>query len=154
MWLLGPIMAIALGVVVYDTLPLLYPKALMLAPMDPACDLRAGPCTARFASGGIVRFGIAPRDIPVLKPLRLEIELEDLEPKGVEVDFAGTDMNMGYNRVHLERVATDRYLGEGMLPVCVRNRMTWEAKVMVETSEGYLVAPFRFHTFRSPPPDS
>ena len=70
LWLLGPIMAIALGVVVYDTLPLLYPKALMLAPMDPACDLRAGPCTARFASGGIVRFGIAPRDIPVLKPLR------------------------------------------------------------------------------------
>jgi pimeloyl-ACP methyl ester carboxylesterase len=153
-WLLFAVVAASIGGLVYRTLPLLYPEVTERAVADPLCDLRAGPCTARFPSGGTVRFGIAPRDIPVLKPLGLEVEIEGLTPAGVEVDFAGADMNMGYNRVRLEAAGPGRYQGEGILPICVRHQMTWEAKVMIQTARGYLVAPFRFYSLRPSKPNS
>jgi hypothetical protein len=149
----GAALAIALvGLLVYRTLPLLYPAEAVRAPLDPLCDLRRGPCTARFPGGGMVRLGIVPRHIPVLEPLTLTVEVEGLEVSGVELDFAGTDMNMGYNRVRLAPSGPGRFLGEGMLPICVRSRMTWEAKVMLDTPRGLLVAPFRFDTVRRATP--
>jgi tRNA 2-selenouridine synthase SelU len=57
-------------------------------------------------------------------------------------------MNMGYNRVSLHKVQPGRYEGKAMLPVCVRDRMRWEAKVLVQSPGGYLLGPFRFDTFR------
>lgn len=147
-WLLGALCASLVGVVVHRTLPLLYPEEAERALPAPFCDLRAGPCTARFASGGSVRFAISPRDIPALKPLRLDVEVEGLVPARVEVDFAGADMNMGFNRVSLGPRGTGRYQGVGILPICVRHRMTWVAKVLLQTERGYLVAPFRFDALR------
>jgi hypothetical protein len=35
-----------------------------------------------------------------------------------------------------------------MLPVCVRERMTWEARVLLHLPDGTLAAPFRFETTR------
>jgi hypothetical protein len=153
-WVLGVIVVALIGVTFYRTLPLLYPDVAERAPFDPLCNLRADPCIARFPSGGEVRFAIAPRDIPALRPLSLEVEILGLDAAGVEVDFAGADMNMGYNRVRLEAASPGRYRGEGILPICVRRRMTWEAKVMILTARGYLVAPFRFDTLRPSQPDS
>jgi hypothetical protein len=144
--ILGLLFAALVGVALYKAWPLLHPKVAVSAPLDPGCDLRAGPCTARFPGGGEVRFGIEPRTLPPVAPLRLTADLGGLEAGLVEVDFAGADMNMGYNRVTLERTATGRFEGQGMLPVCVRNRMTWEAKVMLHTANGIWVAPFRFDT--------
>jgi len=134
------------GVAIYQAWPLLYPEVLVTAPLDPACDLRAGPCMARFPDGGEVRFGMEPRTLAPMVPLRIAADLNGIQARSVEVDFAGTDMNMGYNRVLLQATATGRYEGQGTLPVCVRNRMEWEAKVMLYTSAGILVAPFRFET--------
>jgi hypothetical protein len=37
-----------------------------------------------------------------------------------------------------------------MLPVCVRDRMTWEARVLLTTPRGLIDAPFRFTTASSP----
>jgi hypothetical protein len=49
LWLvLGLLFATLTGAALYKTWPLLYPQVLASAPLDPACDLRAGPCTARF----------------------------------------------------------------------------------------------------------
>ena len=41
-----------------------------------------------------------------------------------------------------------RYSADGILPVCVRNAMEWEAKVLVRTDEGLVAAPFRFITVK------
>jgi hypothetical protein len=136
------------GVAVYKAQPLLNPKPVLAAPLDPDCDLRSGPCRARFPGGGALIFEILPRAIPVLAPLRLRVEAEGLEARAVEVDFAGVDMNMGFNRVHLAPLGDGRYEGEGMLPTCVRDRMDWEAKVLLQTPAGLLAAPFRFATTR------
>lgn len=142
------LLAVVIGVAVYKALPLLSPEPVLSAPLDPHCDLRSGPCEARFPGGGTLTFEILPRAIPVLVPLSLRVVTQGLEPRGVEVDFAGVDMNMGFNRVSLMAAGGDRFEGEGMLPTCVRQRMDWEAKVLLMTPAGLLAAPFRFETTR------
>lgn len=151
LWLvLGGLLAAIAGVAIYQVQPLLNPQPVLSAPLDPACDLRGGPCIARFPGGGELTFAILPSTIPVLTPLALRVAVQGLEARGVEVDFAGVDMNMGFNRVRLAAVGDGRYAGEGMLPTCVRDRMAWEAKVLVEGPRGLVAAPFRFETSRRP----
>ena len=38
------------------------------------CDLRAGPCRVSVA-GGVLEFAIDPRDIPLMRPLSLQVEV-------------------------------------------------------------------------------
>ena len=144
------LLGVAFGVLVVLALakawPLLYPEVIASAPLDRSCDLRSGPCTARLPDRGEVSFGLEPRTIRPMTPLRIAVDLNGLEAHSVEVDFAGADMNMGFNRVPLGQVAAGRYEGQGTLPVCVRRRMDWEAKVMLHTQDGIMVAPFRFET--------
>jgi hypothetical protein len=142
----------AIAVSVYKAWPLLYPQTAERARLNPDCNLRKAPCSVRFQSGGSVVLDIQPRGIPVLRPLQIQVELDALPtPQRVELDFAGFDMDMGYNRVVLNAGSdTGSYSGSGMLPICVRDRMTWEARVLVYLPDGILAAPFRFETHRSP----
>lgn len=147
LWLLAAVLVAAIiGVVVYRVQPLLKPEPLFTAPLDPGCDLRSGPCIARFPEGGELRFEILPGQIPVLAPLTLRVETRGLAVQGVEVDFAGVDMNMGFNRVALVALGGGRFTGDGMLPACVRDHMVWEAQVLLQTPAGLVAAPFRFAT--------
>jgi hypothetical protein len=63
------------------------------------------------------------------------------------VDISGVDMNMGFNRATLTRTGPGEFSGPAMLPVCVRARMTWEAKVLLHTDAGLMAAPYRFDTY-------
>jgi hypothetical protein len=145
----GLLVTVAVVTLVLKAWPLIHPKAVEQAPLNPACDLRQGPCTVAFSGGGAVMLAIEPREIPPMRPLRFAVTLRDLDSDAVELDFAGVDMNMGYNRVSLRADGTGSYLGEGMLPVCVRDRMRWEARVLIETPSGLMVAPFQFDTYRT-----
>lgn len=140
------VFVVLVGVTVYKLWPMLNPEIAAVAPLDPECDLRAGPCTVSFAGGGKVSFGIEPRDIPVVKPLEFVVTLDGLAAHGVEVHFQGTDMNMGFNRAELKPSGEGRFVGDGMLPVCVRQAMEWEARVLLHTEKGILAAPFLFIT--------
>jgi len=132
----------------YRILPSLNPQVTVAAPVDPACDLRSAPCSSRLADNAVVVFSIEPRAIPVVKPLKLEVQTKGLQATGVSVDFAGVDMNMGFNRPRLQSMGDGRYEGPAMLPVCVRERMTWEARVLLETGTGLLAIPYRFDTYQ------
>jgi hypothetical protein len=112
----------------------------------PPCDLQQGPCSVVIEGLGPVTLTIAPRPIPLVEPLAFSVDAGLPDVRSVAVDFSGVDMNMGYNRFVLPAAGSNRYEGEGMLPVCVRNRMTWEAKVMIETTNLMYVVPFRFDT--------
>lgn len=158
-WLLAVCLtAVAIGVVVYKAWPLLYPQTAERAPLNTDCDLRRSACAVSFESGGTVQLDIQPRGIPVVQPLAVEVELSALAPpERVELDFAGFDMDMGYNRVPLHPAnpaAADGspprllYRGSAMLPICVRDRMTWEARVLLHRADGIQAAPFRFETTR------
>jgi hypothetical protein len=148
-WFVGFLLLALIAVLVYRAWPMLFPPVTAAAPLDSDCDLRAGPCTGRLPGGGSVRFRIEPESIPVLRPLILTVQLDGIDAHGVEVDFAGTDMNMGYNRVSLTKETPSGWRGEGMLPICVRQVMRWEATVLLDTEQGLMAAPFRFDTYRS-----
>ncbi|WP_295385858.1 hypothetical protein [uncultured Thiodictyon sp.] len=146
--LLIALIAAILGVVSLKFRPLALPDAARLAVPDPDCDLRAGPCTGRFAGGGEVTLDMEPRGLPLARPLELRVTTRGVAADAVALDLVGVDMDMGYNRPSLVPAGAGLYRGQGMLPVCVRRRMTWEARVLLSTPDGLLVAPFRFATSR------
>jgi hypothetical protein len=147
LWSLAGILFVALGgVAAYKALPLLNPEIGDIAALDANCDLYAGPCTSKLSSGGRVSFAIKTDGIPLVKPLDLEVKLDGIDADKVEVDFIGLGMDMGFNRPQLKATDDGLYVGTGMLPVCIRAAMEWEARVLVTTPEGLIAAPFRFIT--------
>jgi hypothetical protein len=149
LWIVaGLLLAAVSAVAVYKTWPVMFPKVHTAAPLNPACDLRAGPCTSPLPAGASITFAIEPRSIPVVQPLQLRVDLVGLQAQGVQIDFRGVDMNMGFNRPTLQAQGAGHYAGEGRLPVCVRDAMQWEARVLVQTDEGLISAPYRFITVK------
>lgn len=138
---------ILIGVVGYKASPLLMPKADVTALSDPACDLHRGACQVALPSGGSLSFSLSPRPIPVITPLAVSVELEGTRADRIMVDFAGVNMNMGFNRPGLEAVSGSegrRFAGQATLPVCVTGRMTWQATVLVESGAHRIAVPYRF----------
>jgi hypothetical protein len=149
LWSLFGLLSLALGAAaLYKAWPLLYPSLERIAPVDPHCNLRAGPCVTTLEGGGRVRFGIEPRTIPLLEPLALQVQVEGLVPRQVVVDFSGVDMYMGFNRVTLVAEGAGRYGGTSRIPVCTREAMEWEAKVLLHDDHGIVAVPFRFITVK------
>lgn len=135
-------------VAVYRIWPLLHPVAGVEVAYDPACDLRAGPCLSQLEPDASVAFSIHPEAIPLLKDLQLQVDLKGLDADGVEVDFNGVDMNMGFNRVKLEQAGEGSYRGTAVLPVCVRDAMEWEARVLIRNESNLTSVAYRFITVR------
>lgn len=147
-WLWGAVGLLALAVV--GLFSYRYLQSQDVLPVVSAelssCDLQQGPCSTVIEGVGAVTLVIAPRPIPLVEPLTLKVEVAIPDVRAIDVDFSGVDMNMGYNRFRLKATETGRYEGAGMLPVCVRSRMTWEAKIMLATERVMYVVPFRFDT--------
>lgn len=137
---------VLIAVVGYKLSPLLLPKADVTATAEPGCDLHKRACAATVPGGGRIELSIAPRPIPMVAPLQVEVTTAGLEPVKVEVDFAGVDMNMGYNRPELAAAGPGRFASEAMLPVCVTGKMAWQATVIVESGRQRIAAPFRFNS--------
>jgi hypothetical protein len=123
------------------------PPPSRLLPLDD-CDLHNGPCKRALPGGGELVFAIEPRSIPLTRPLKLSVQVKGLDTDKVEVDFSGVTMNMGYNRPLLKKTAEGHFEGEGLLPVCIRRRMDWEAKVILRTDRGGFIIPWRFETIK------
>jgi hypothetical protein len=123
--------------------PLLLPKADVKAGPEPGCDLQRQACAAVLADGARIELSIAPRPIPILTPLRVEVMVTGIDARKVEVDFAGETMNMGYNRIELSAAGNGRYAGEASLPVCVSGGMNWMMTVLVETGRQRIAVPYR-----------
>lgn len=131
-----------LGVAGYKLAPLLNPKTDIALPLSP-CDLNRQACVATLPDGGQIEFSIEPRPIPSLNPLKLQATVRGSEVRKLEVDFAGTDMKMGYNRPALEG-ADGRFSGQANLPVCITGTMEWDATVLLDTGKALVAVPFRF----------
>lgn len=152
LWLtLGALLLGIAAAAIYKAWPLLFPKAAVMAKVDPGCDLTKGACTTRLEGGGSIQFSITPKSIPVIEPLSLQVNISGLNVVSAEVDFSGTDMYMGFNRAKLKASGKGEFKGEGRIPVCVTDSMEWEAKVMLHTADGLYVVPYRFITVKSAP---
>ena len=69
---------LAIAVVGHHASPLLLPKADLSASPEPGCDLQQRACAATLPGGGRIELSIAPRPIPILTPLRVEVSLTGL----------------------------------------------------------------------------
>ena len=148
LWLtLFLLLALAAGVA-WKAWPLLFAQGDLVAQVDPGCDLHSGPCAARLDGLGKVTLSLQPRPLQMLTPLQIEVTLDGVEAQTVEIDFQGVEMFMGYNRRELAGDGVGRYRGEGTLPICVSDGMTWQATVLATTREGLLAAPFQFYIER------
>lgn len=128
----------------------LIPKADLTLPLAEGCDLHRAPCAIPLSEGRVIELSILPHPIPTVRPLTIEVVTKGLDPRRIEVDFAGVGMNMGINRVRLDAKGQGRFSGQATLPVCVTGSMTWEATVLVETASQRIAAPFRFDSVSQP----
>jgi hypothetical protein len=115
---------------------------------DAQCDLHSGPCRVDMPDGGLVELALSPRPVRPLVPFTIEVRYQGRELTAMSVDFNGVDMNMGFNRPILQQVAPGTYRGEGLLPTCVLDRMTWRAQVLLDGRDGRAIAAFDFDTTR------
>ncbi|MBU1365032.1 MAG: hypothetical protein KKE51_14545 [Gammaproteobacteria bacterium] len=138
---------IALVVVVgYKLSPMLLPKADVTVLPDPVCNLQREACSVRLPSGGNVTLAMGTRPVPLVKPFEVQVATSGFAPARVEVDFAGIEMNMGYNRPELAARGTGSYAAEVTLPVCITGSMDWQATVLIETGSERVAIPYRFST--------
>jgi hypothetical protein len=135
---------ILVGVVGYKLSPLLMPKADLTLSPAAGCDLHRGTCAASLPDGGQVSLSILPRPIPLTQPLQIDVGVDGLTVDKVQVDFAGVDMNMGFNRPTLKASAPGRFAVAATLPVCVTGQMQWQATVLIESGNRRIAVPFRF----------
>jgi hypothetical protein len=136
---------VLIAVLGYAFSPLLLPKADITLVPAAGCDLNRQSCLAEMPEDrGRIELAIAPHPVPVVQPLKITVTLTNLAASQVEVDFAGVDMNMGFNRLTLVPVGTGKFTGESTIPVCVTGRMSWRATVIVTTERARIAAPFLF----------
>lgn len=136
---------IALVVVVgYKLSPLLLPTADQTILPNPVCNLHREACTVALPGGGSVELAFGTRPIPLVKPFPVTVTVSGVQPEVVAIDFAGVDMNMGFNRPQLNAVGQGRFVGEASLPVCVSGGMDWQATLLIEQGRQRIAVPFRF----------
>ncbi len=124
------------------------PAITATATLDKSCDLRQGECLSKLPNGGQVSLSIMPNHLPILHPLELKVTISGIKVSAIEVDFVGIDMDMGYNRSKLNKIDEQHFKGKAVIPVCVRSKMEWEARVLLQTDKGLTMAPFRFYTIK------
>lgn len=141
------LLSIALVVVVgYKLSPLLLPRADVVVQADPGCDLQRSACSVALPAGGQMTLDLGSRPVPLVKPFKFEVRLQDATVDRVDIDFAGVEMNMGLNRSPLTAVTSQRFVGEATLPVCITGRMEWQATVLMAQGGQRIAVPFRFMT--------
>jgi len=107
------------------------------------CDPGLQACTAMLPGGGQLELAIEPRPIRPLQALDLSVKVDGVTARQVELDFAGSDMQMGYNRPVLAG-AEGRFTGRTTLPVCVSGNMLWIVTVLLAIENRRIAIPFRF----------
>ncbi len=117
--------------------------------IDKTCDLQKKDCRLSLPNGGGVTLSIEPRPIPLVKKFDIKVNVNGMDVEAVAVDFKGTTMNMGPNNVTLKLLEANNYSGQGMLPVCIRNSMEWQADVYLQGKDGIIIAPFIFVTHKN-----
>ncbi|KUJ71319.1 hypothetical protein [Thiomicrospira sp. WB1] len=134
-------------------------------PMMQSCELRESVCTAQAPkelslaqvpgqapiTDQRVTLSLSPRPVQVARSLEASARLEgfaDDAIKSVEIDVAGINMYMGYNRVPLQRQSPGHYTGPLMLAFCTNDEMHWQVTVLITLNDGHQIqVPFQLTTY-------
>lgn len=114
------------------------------------CDLQRGPCRAEFPGGGSLQVSINPRPITMVTPLTVNVELNGLDARTVDISFTTPELITVSQRQRLTAADGNRFSGNTLLPVCVRDRMTWEMQVRAHNRRYSFNAGFGFVAISDP----
>ena len=109
-----------------------------------SCQLETAPCRYGLPGGGSVTLNLLPRPLQAVVPMSVDIQLEGVEGISAGVDFAGVDMNMGFNLVPLGKHDSTHFAGQASLPICISGKMRWIATLQLETNKQLWHIPFEF----------
>ena len=112
------------------------------------CDLRTDTCEARFQHGRSIGLDIRPRGLPPSQPLQATVAIRGFDADTAVIEFSGVDMNMGLVRNELNARSDRLFVGETILPVCIRRSMVWRATVTATGADGIHKAAFDFEVRR------
>lgn len=109
------------------------------------CDLHTGACLASRGNQQL-QLRVIPGPLESLKPLEVEVRLQQLDAQQVMLDLQGVDMYMGLNQIHLvqDEERDDIWRGTTELAVCTTGEMTWRASVFIDTPEHLYSTAFDF----------
>jgi hypothetical protein len=130
-----------LGVLAYKLAPSPPEAVTQLAPLF--CNPGLRPCASPLPGGGQLELSLTPQPIRPLQMQDIVLTLRGLDAERVEIDFKGTEMDMGNNHALLS-FRDGRFSGQVMLPVCITGSMTWAATVRISSKQGRLAVPFHF----------
>ena len=114
------------------------------AVVNHACDLQLQACAAQFEDDKKIIFSISPKPIKPLVALALKVEVINIKADSVLVDFQGIGVDMGFYRPELSKADNGHFTGFASLSVCTLEKMLWQSTVIIKTTEGTIIAPFRF----------
>lgn len=123
-------------------------QTLQKWPVHATCDLDRSACSTSIKDQTIT-LDIQPKPIRVARMLNVRVKLTGIQAEKVELDIAGQNMYMGYNRVTLTPVTGQPHLYEGqsMLAFCTNDKMDWHLSVLVTQKNHTLIqAPFALTT--------
>jgi len=103
------------------------------------CAINEGDCRSTLFEGSVaVYFGIDPRPVSTMAPLRFGVTLKEGEREvkdaRVQLSLTMPGMVMGANRPEMTHEGSGRYIGEGVIPRCPSGRRLWQAEVTVSRS--------------------
>ena len=123
------------------------PPTSRILPTAPECNLNTSPrCLAGDGNHSIeIRFD--DNNFQSMKPMPVEVHLNDLPADQVMIDLQGQDMYMGLNQVMLSPSPTQSglWVGELTLAVCTTGEMTWKASVITQKNSDKTQADFYFN---------
>jgi len=152
-WLLAGLLLFILASIIYIKLYIIFPAKKNLietALVDSNCDLHKSSCSAVLSENRAITLTILPRDIPLLKPLNIQVQLKNIKATAVNLEITGINLNMGRFRTKLKHDGDFIYQGISSLPVCSKKVMKWKAMISVNTNNGVISAPFFFTTSYTP----
>ena len=150
---LAIVLAVAVVAAVgYKFSPLLLAKGDITVQAPTDCDLNRGACKVALPDGGMVELGFSAHPVPVMKSFDIEAVISGIDAEAVDIDFAGADMNMGYNRKPLTANANEpgEFVGNAFIPVCATGRMRWQATLLIQTNGQRIAVPFIFEAPLAP----
>ena len=113
---------------------------------DKNCDLRKSACTVNIQDGTDITFEILQKDIPLMKPLTLQVKSSNENLDKLYIKLYATNMLMGEYKLHLKHKGNGIYQAIGTLPTCPVGFMKWNADIQVEKLSKIIGARFKFET--------
>jgi len=110
-------------------LPQLSINAFAKTPIN--CEIQKHSCTRQLGER-TVELDITPRPVEAMKELTFRVTISGSTPAEPPfIDLGMPAMEMGPNRVQMEKVADGVYEGTGIIVKCPSGKTIWEATVTV-----------------------